>query len=313
MLTLEKALELFLIDQKLKGNTDKTIFNYERFLSYFIDFIGKDKLVTDITLLDLKQYQLYLGSKDKEYNFKTNKKEKLSKTTIQTYIRQLRAFINWLYNEAYIKENLAERFKLPKAPKKTIEILSDEEIEILYKSINDKTEFGLRNKCMISLMLDSGLRSNEVIELKVENVHFTQNVIKVYGKGQKERIVPLGLYTKKLLFKYLNGYRPMPEYPTTHVFISQNKTPVSKDVIKMIFVRLKKKTGIERLHPHILRHTFATKYLINGGDIFTLQQILGHTSLEMTRRYSHLASSYVMKNFKRLSPLDNLRAKNIKL
>lgn len=314
MITIEKAMELFLIEQQLKGNTEKTIFNYERFISYFIDFLGnKDKMVDTLTLKDIKKYQIYLTDKDKDYNFKTNLKKKISKTTIQTYMRAVRVFVNWLYDEAYIDENIGKKYKLPKAPKKVVEILSEDEIEKIYNSINDRTEFGLRNKCMISLMLDSGLRRDEVITLDLENIHFTQNVIKVTGKGQKDRIVPLGLYTKKLLFKYLNGFRPMPDYPTNKIFLSQEKTPVSVDVVKMLIYRLKKKTKINRLTPHLFRHTFATRYLMNGGDTFSLQMILGHTSLEMTRKYSHLASSYTVKNFKNLSTLDKLKGRNIRL
>ncbi|RKD23757.1 tyrosine-type recombinase/integrase [Caminicella sporogenes] len=313
MITIEKAKELFLIDQQLKGNTEITISNYDRFIDYFIHFLGSDKMIDTLTLQDIKKYQIYLMDKDKNYNFETDLKKKISKTTIQTYMRAVRVFINWLYKEGYIAENIGEKYKLPKAPKKVVEILSEEEIAKIYKAINDNTEFGLRNKCMISLMLDSGLRRDEVITLNIENVHFTQNVIKVTGKGQKDRIVPMGLYTKKLLFKYVNGYRPMPDYPTNRLFLSQEKTPVSADVIKMIIYRLKKKTKIERLTPHLLRHTFATRYLINGGDTFSLQMILGHTSLEMTRRYSHLASSYTVKNFKNLSTLDKLKGRNIHL
>lgn len=312
MLTLKKALELFLMEQQLRGNTEKTIFNYERFLSYFIDYFGSDRLVTEITVSDLKQYQLYLGDRDKIFNFKTNIKEKLSKTSIQSYIRQLRAFLKWLYEETYINEDLTLRFKLPKAPKKEPLILSDDEIKLLYNSINDKTEFGLRNKCIISLMLDSGLRREEAIDLEIENIQFTQGLIKITGKGEKDRIVPLGLYTKKLLFKYLNGYRPMPEYPTNRIFLSQEKAPVSEDSIKMVMTRLKKKTGIKRLKPHLLRHTFATNYLMNGGDAFGLQLILGHTSLEMTRKYSHLASMYAVQKFKKRSKLDRLRSENVR-
>ncbi|MBU5437778.1 tyrosine-type recombinase/integrase [Tissierella sp. MSJ-40] len=86
---------------------------------------------------------------------------------------------------------------------------------------------------------------------------------------------------------------------------------MSDNSIKMILARLRRKTKIERLHPHILRHTFATNYLINGSDIFLLQQILGHTSLDMVRRYSHLASSFIIANHKRLSPLDQIQRKNI--
>lgn len=313
MITLEKALELFLMDQQLRGNTENTIENYKDVLSLFIDYIGKDKDVEELKMLDVKRYQLYLQQRDVEFHFNSVKQRKLSKKTIQSYMRHIRVFLNWVYAEAYSKEDIGSKLKLPKAPKKVIEILSDEEIEILYKAINDRTEFGLRNKCVISLMLDSGLRRDEVITLEIPSIHFTQNIIKVMGKGEKERIIPMGVYTKKLLFKYLHGFRPMPLYPTNNVFLTRDKTPLTSDVIKMLFTRLKAKTGIQRLKPHLLRHTFATRYLINGGDAFSLQMILGHTSLDMTRAYSHLASSYTVKNFYKLSTLDLLKGQNIRL
>ena len=138
---------------------------------------------------------------------------------------------------------------------------------------------GLRNSCIIALMLDCGLRRNEVLNLDYDHIHISQGVIKVLGKGQKERIVPLGLYTKKLLLKYLSGHHSMPEFETKRLFIGKYFRPMTESSIKMLYQRLRKRTKIDRIHPHILRHTFATKYLMNGGDVFSLQQILGHTSL----------------------------------
>lgn len=177
------------------------------------------------------------------------------------------------------------------------------------KTYKGNSEMSLRNSCLIALMLDCGLRSNEVLSLDYDNIHISQSVIKVLGKGQKERIVPLGLYTKKLLLKYLSGYRSAPEFDTKRLFISKDLKPMTESSIKMLFQRLRKRTKIDRIHPHILRHTFATKYLMNGGDVFSLQQILGHTSLDMVRKYSHLASAYMLNIHKKCSPLDNLYIK----
>lgn len=98
----------------------------------------------------------------------------------------------------------------------------------------------------------------------------------------------------------------MPIFETKRLFMDKECKPMTENAVKQLFLRLRNRTKIDRLHPHILRHTFATKYLMNGGDIFSLQQILGHTSLEMVRRYSHLASAYVIQNAKRYSPLDKL-------
>ncbi|MCK9443275.1 MAG: tyrosine-type recombinase/integrase [Tissierellaceae bacterium] len=309
MANISKILDIFLLDRELKGNTEKTIFNYRQQIQYFIDFTG-DIDVKNINLHLLNEYQLYLKTKDRYENhpFKGKDVGSIKKITLQSYIRQLRVFIKYLYDEEYLEIDLTKKFKLPKAPKKVIEVLTDDEINILFSVYKETSELELRNKCIIALMLDSGLRKSEVIALEYDDIYFTNNYIKVSGKGQKERIVPLGVTTKKLLMKYISN-RSMTEYQSKRLFINKNLMPLSDNAIKMMFVRLKKRTGIERLHAHLLRHTFATKYIINGGDIFSLQQILGHTTLDMVRRYSHLASAYVISNHKRLSPLDELHRK----
>lgn len=312
MITIQSALELFLLDRELKGNTLKTIDNYKQQINYFIDFAGNIE-VNEIELQTLKEYQLHLSKKDRYDNhpFKIKENGTIEKITVQSYLRQLRVFIRYLYDEEYIKTNLCDKFKLPKAPKKTIDILNEEEKQKLLNSFTETSELQLRNKTIIALMLDSGLRRNEVISLEYDNLHFSYNYVKVTGKGDKERLVPLGITTKKLLLKYIN-YRSLPEYETKILFIDRNKRPMSDNSIKMLFARLRTKTKIKRLHPHILRHTFATDYLINGGDIFSLQSILGHTSLEMVRKYSHLASSHIIANHKRLSPLDEMQKRKYK-
>lgn len=306
---LKTAIQQFLIDQELKGNTDKTILFYKKSLNYFVEFIGKDVKVKEIQLADLKKYQFAIKSRPRFQNhpFKPTIDKPITSVSVQTYIRALRAFLNWMYEEGYITEDLSSKFKLPKATKKTIEILSDEEITTVLKATKTTSEIGLRNHCICSLMLDCGLRVNEVLTLDVDNVHIAQGAIKVFGKGHKERIVPLGVYTKKHLLKYISCYRPMPIYETKRLFLDKECKAMSNNALKMFFTRLRRKTKIDRLHPHILRHTFATKYLMNGGDIFSLQQILGHTSLEMVRRYSHLASAYTTKKHKLYSPLDNIQ------
>lgn len=299
------ALDIFLLDRELKGNSDKTIKNYQEQINYYIDYVGNID-VSDITLKSLQDYQIYLSKKERYDNhpFKIYESGKLNKVTIQTYLRQLRVFIKYLYEEELIEIDLTLKFKLPKAPKTVIDILNDDEKERILNHYNEKSELNLRNKCIIALMLDCGLRRSEVLTLEYPNINYTNNYIKVYGKGNKERLVPIGLTTKKLLMKYSN-MRSLPEFDTKILFIDKNRKPMSDNALKQVFARLKKNTQIDRLHPHMLRHTFATDYLVNGGDIYSLQAILGHTSLEMVRKYLHLASSYIIANHKRLSPLDS--------
>ncbi len=134
-----------------------------------------------------------------------------------------------------------------------------------------------------------------------------EGLLKVIGKGSKERIVPIGLSAQRALQRYLFRYRPTPSHlGLDRVFLSIHGTPLTENSIKLVFTRLAKRSGVPRLHAHLLRHTFATRFLINGGDVFTLQQILRHSTLEMVRHYVTLASNHVAIQHQRFSPLDRL-------
>jgi integrase/recombinase XerC/integrase/recombinase XerD len=302
---LVDAIQRFLIDNKLKGNTQKTLKNYESFLLYFVDFTGNID-VKELNLTLLKSYQLDLM--DREFYTTSVRKDtcgtKLSKRTIKSYITHLRTFLNYLYCEGLIDTNLFAKFKPPKAPKSFKKILNDSQIMKIFDSYPNDF-YGWRNKCVIACMIDSGLRVSETSMLNITDVDFFQNAIKVNGgKGEKDRIVPLGEYTKDLLLKYLREYRNSMDADNEYLFITDEGVRLSSNAIRNCIYRLKKKFGFEKLHPHLFRHTFATKYLINGGDIFSLQLILGHSDLDMVKKYSHVANSYMLSKHRRFSPLD---------
>jgi site-specific recombinase XerD len=134
--------------------------------------------------------------------------------------------------------------------------------------------------------------------------------VKVMGKGQKERIVPFGSSAQKALMKYIFHFRPEP-LREDRVFLNLDGGPMTETGLKLLFRRLAESSGVKRLHAHLLRHTFAVNYLMNGGDVFTLQQILGHTTLEMVRRYVNLANAHVMTQHKRFSPVDRMNLRQI--
>ena len=147
----------------------------------------------------------------------------------------------------------------------------------------------------------------ELINLKVDDVHMNEGLLKVMGKGKKERIVPMGSNAQRALQRYLFRYRPRPFHSgIDNVFLSVLGKPLTENSMKLIFSRLAKKSGVARLHTHLCRHTFATRFLINGGDVFTLQQILGHSTLEMVRHYVNLAVNHVAIQHQKFSPLDRL-------
>jgi len=170
-----------------------------------------------------------------------------------------------------------------------------------------RTMTGARNYAICALMLDSGLRLNEVVTLPIGAVHVLEGYVIVDGKGKKQRLVPLGLQSKRALIRYM-GRVPRGEQKAP-LFVKDNLTPLRQSTVKDLFRKLKVRAGVPRLRPHLLRHSFATRYLENGGDIYSLQQILGHTSLEMVKKYVHLIPSKTVVCFPQFSPLDNLSKK----
>ena len=169
-----------------------------------------------------------------------------------------------------------------------------------------------RNQTIFMLLLDTGLRIAELTNLKMRDIHMNEGFLKVLGKGKKERIVPIGNNAQRALQRYLFRHRPEPtNVGVDNVFLSIYGTPLTENSIKLMFARLAKRSTVQRLHAHLCRHTFATRFLINGGDVFTLQQILGHSTLEMVRHYVNLASNHIAIQHQRFSPLDRLNLRKV--
>jgi integrase/recombinase XerC/integrase/recombinase XerD len=146
------------------------------------------------------------------------------------------------------------------------------------------------------------------------NTHLDEGYLKVMGKGAKERMVPIGGVAQKALLRYVYRFRPEPLDPGEDtLFLTPEGRAMSVNGVRLVIRRLALKSGVKRLHPHLCRHTFATNYLMNGGDVFTLQQILGHTTLEMVRRYVNLASAHVRVQHRKFSPMDKMNLKGFRL
>jgi site-specific recombinase XerD len=238
-------------------------------------------------------------------------KERDGKLTIY-YIhglgRALRSFSTWAHEEGYLEENIMRKLKLPKLPTTNPEPLSQDEIErILAVSLDDSSEC-LRNFSILMMFLDTGIRLDELTGLRISKINFTIGEMTVFGKGSKERKVPIGLQAKKSLIEYIAKERPEPRNPQDDdmVYLNVDGYPITHGAVEKIFQRIKKKANVPKLHPHRCRHTFSVRYLANGGDAFSLQKILGHTSLEMTRKYVNLASDDIKEKHRRFSPMDNL-------
>lgn len=298
-MVLSTAIDEFLLEQRVRGNSLQTIDYYSFALGLFSSYVVKDLPVSDITLLMCKEYYLHLST-DKSIN----------SVSVQSYIRGLRSFLRWLYDQDYIEVNICDRFKLPKATRKVIDVLSDDEIAKLLAALSGDEWLTVRNRLIVALMLDSGLRLNEVVTLQAAHVHLKDRYLIVTGKGDKQRTVPFGEFTANTLEQYLFVTRSAGSRGTLLIKVSETLCgfePITQATVKNMFRRLKVRSGISRLYPHLLRHTFATRYLENGGNIYTLQEILGHSSLEMVKKYLHLATSRIRADFPRYSPLDNIK------
>lgn len=291
-MTIRECIDDFLIEQQVRGNSPKTQKHYFRCLGLFERFQSpKNPDISAVSVSDCKAYYIHLSNRN------------VSSVTVQTYIRALRAFLSWCYLEGYISENIPKKFRLPKAQKKKIDILTDSEVEQLFRCLSGRDFISIRNYCIVALMIDSGLRLNEVVTIRRDKIHIAEGYAIVNGKGNKERFVPLGLNSKRALLRYC-AIVPNKEKETP-LFVKDTLIPIKESTVKQLFRRLKVQADIPRLHPHLLRHSFATRYLENGGDIYSLQLILGHTSLEMVKKYVHLIPSKTVVNFAVLSPLDN--------
>ena len=183
--------------------------------------------------------------------------------------------------------------------------LTDIEVKQLLNSFEPLTFLGERDKLMCMLMLDCGLRRGEVVKLKLSDIDKSKRTMIINGKGSKQRIVPFGKTVKNQLMRYLALRTEKPCYSDS-LFLTIEREPITSNAIKMLFQRLKISSGISRLYPHLLRHTFATNYIIQGGNLEVLRVLLGHSSISITQIYIHLAAQMQLVNNKFDSHLDTL-------
>lgn len=285
---------MFMYEQRFRNNSAATIEYYTLSLGLFLDFVGADESVEVLDISMYKDYVVYLQSSGH-----------LKSTSVNTYVRAVKAFYNWLIDEEQIGD-CSRKLKLIKQKRQEIIPLSDDEIDVLLKSFDTSDLLELRNKCLTLLMVDSGLRRAETVRLRCCDVDFAHNSLLVTGKGDKERIVPLGSLTVEVLREYNERVSDRRKKRVDSFFLDRFAEPLDVNAVDLVFSKLKDVTGIQRLRCHLLRHTFATNYLLDGGDLETLRLILGHSSIAITQLYLHLANNQKMLRERHNSHLDNM-------
>lgn len=296
-INLQQAFDMFLLSRE-EYCSKSTIVNYNNTLRYFINFMvgyrqkkACDIVVSSIERSELQAYTIYLRNRPKyeNHSFHSSDVGGVTKRTIRTYQTDVRTFLNYLYDEGFICEPLGHKYKLIRSETRQIVPLSQDDVVAIDRECNDKTERGSRNLSIFHVMLDAGLRLNEVLCLRLQDVDFKQNyIIIVNGKGSKDRIIPLSPRLKKILYTYSVVYRP--EVSHSYFFCNLNNGgKLTDNCIKSLFARMKKHTSLVRLYPHLLRHTFATAYMLQGGDLESLRLYMGHSDISTTQKYLHFA------------------------
>lgn len=316
--SLERLKRHFEAHNRSEGKSPRTVEYYSRVLNYYLRYLeaeGYSTSLGDLTLEVAREFVLHLQTRRKwdGHVNGSSADARLSPMSVQNYVRGIRAFFSWLHREGYTDVNVLASLKPPKAPRKLVDVLTNDEVARILACLDVDTTSGCRDMAMIVVYLDSGLRLSELVGLKLADAHIDQCYLKVMGKGAKERIVPIGNLAQKILQRYIYHFRPEPLYSDhDYVFLTLGGKPLSSNAVKLVFSRLARKSGVKRFHAYLCRHTFATRYLANGGNIFFLQQILGHTSLEMVKRYVTVASEQVALQHVKFSPMDRMNAVRLK-
>ncbi|AEH22931.1 Tyrosine recombinase xerC [Thermodesulfobacterium geofontis OPF15] len=269
----------------------------------FLSYLAGVKNYSYNTLLayqaDLKDFADFCGSlpseeeafqKLREY-LENLKKKGYNPFSIARKISSLRSFFKFLEAEKGFNISFLLFLESPKLPFRLPKVLSLEEIEKLLNSPDINNPLGYRDRTMLEVLYATGLRVSELVNLKFENLNLELGLVRVLGKGSKERLVPLGDYALKFLKTYLENVRPQlaNEKSKNFVFLNRRGAPITRQRFWQIIKDYAKKCGLEdKVTPHVIRHSFATHLLQGGADLRALQMMLGHSSLSTTQIYTHL-------------------------
>lgn len=308
-LPLRRLIDSYQLHNRAAGKSERTIAWYESRLGMFERFLGQEPQLGDLSPDAARAYIVHLqGRNDRHAGspFVVNPQGQLSNSYIHGCTRAIRAFANWLYGEGYAETHRLQPVKPPKVKRKVIPVLSDDEVRMLLARFDEDEPFGARNYAMVLTILDCGLRASELTGLALGDAYLREGYLKVFGKGNKEPLVPLGASAQKALLRWRDIYRPHFEPgDCTALFVSANGEALTVQALEEVVKRAGKSSGVPRVYCHLLRHTFATNYLVREvGDPFRLQQILGHSSLEMVRHYVNLANVQASLLERRPSPMD---------
>jgi integrase/recombinase XerD len=289
-----------------RGQADNTARTYALLLGKFVAWAETQQLA-DWGEVELKHLMAFLQYERARplADAPEASTRRLSSESVYLEIAALRAFYKFSENEKLLPLNIAENLSLPRRWKRLPKALSDTEIDTLLQSETPPTPQSLCDDAILELAYASGLRLSELKNLRLEQLHLEAGFINVIGKGNKERIVPVGRTAVEALNRYLDAGRPQLVTPKSsgNVFLSQRGTPFASVTLWLHIKNRVRRSGIERnVTPHMLRHSFATHLLEHGADLRVIQELLGHVNISTTEIYTHVTGNRLREIHRKFHP-----------
>jgi integrase/recombinase XerD len=280
-----------------KGLAKNTIESYQRDLknySLYLANVEEISTFNEVTRVNIVQFLGHLKDQGK------------SSKTVARHVASIRSFHQFLLREKSTDQDPTVHIETPKTERNLPRILSIEEVEALLEAPEESTPLGMRDKAMLELLYATGIRVSELISLKMEDVHLTMGFVRCIGKGNKERIIPIGKTAMTVLEKYLENARlklRSKKHKDEHLFLNHHGKGLTRQGFWKNLKALAKKANIEKdLTPHTLRHSFATHLLENGADLRAVQEMLGHADISTTQIYTHVTKTRLKDVYSKFHP-----------
>ena len=277
-----------------RGLSKNTVMSYSHDISSFVDFMENSNIKESPQNCSKETVQQFIFTQSKLIGSNSQARR----------VSALKSFFNFLIFENYCQDSPADLIEAPKIGRKLPQILNTNEIEKILDGIELNKSQGQRNRAIIETLYGSGLRVSELVEITLSNIFIKENIIRVNGKGGKQRLIPLGSYSKKFIQIYIDEIRPFEKIKDEDIlFLNRNGKKMSRAMIFTIIRNAAKKVGIKKkISPHTFRHSFATHLLENGADLRTIQLLLGHESIITTEIYTHLDNKHLKKVMEKFHP-----------
>lgn len=290
-------LKEYLAVLKLEKNlSDNTVSSYKNDISSLIKFL-EYKNISDPAVVTHK----HLGD-----FFKSLDEIGIASSSAARYYSSIKGFFNYLFLSSYIKENPVDKISAPKLEKNLPGVLTISEIDKILSQPTTDDKLGIRDKAVLEVLYACGTRVSELLNLKLSDLLFNEEVIRVFGKGSKERIIPIGSSAVKWVNVYLKSSRPLlmkKVKSENYLFLNNRGSRLSRMGIWKIVAKYVREAGIEKdVHPHTFRHSFATHLLEGGADLRAVQEMLGHADISTTQIYTHIDRDYIKQVHKDFHP-----------